>query len=199
VRRTDEGETMDQLATLGYALDRLRGVVVTLDDSQLDTVTNCEPWTARQLASHALNNQLLWAGIVTGQEIVSAADTMGAVPYEGDLALFAEDATARAMAMWRTAGVMEAMHVTVFGELPGSVVVNFPTIDALAHSWDLSASVGRPIEFEPQAIGSISAVVEATCTDAARASGVIQAATQPPADATDTELLMASAGRTIPR
>ncbi len=190
---------MDQVATLGYALDKLRGVVTTLDDSQMDAVTNCEPWTVRRLASHALNNQLLWAGLVTGQEIVSVEDTMGAVAYEGDLAPFAEDATARAMAMWRTEGVLEAIHATPFGELPGSVVVNFPTIDALAHSWDLSASVGRPIEFEPQAIGSISAVVEATCTDAARAHGLIQAATQPPADATDTERLMASAGRTIPR
>jgi uncharacterized protein (TIGR03086 family) len=190
---------MDQLATLAYGLDKLRGVVVTLDGSQMDTVTNCEPWTVRQLASHALNNQLLWAGLVTGQEIVSIEDTMGAVPYEGDLALFAEDATARAMAMWRTEGVLEAMHNTPFGELPGSVVVNFPTIDAVAHSWDLSASVGSPIEFEPQAIGSISVVVEATCTDAAREHGLIQAATETPADATDTELLMAAAGRTINR
>ena len=148
--------------------------MTTLDDSQMDAVTNCEPWTVRRLASHALNNQLLWAGLVTGQEIVSVEDTMGAVPYEGDLAPFAEDVAARAMAMWRTEGVLEAMHATPFGELPGSVVVNFPTIDALAHSWDLSASVGRPIEFEPQAMASISAVVEATCTDAARAHGLIK-------------------------
>ncbi len=190
---------MDQLATLGYALDKLRAVVVTLDDSQMDAVTNCEPWTVRQLASHALNNQLVWAGLVTGQEIVSAEDTMGAVPYEGDLALFAEDATARAMAMWRTEGVMEAIHATPFGELPGAVVVNFPTIDAVAHSWDLSASVGSPIEFEPHAIGSISVVVEATCTDAAREHGLIQAVTEVPADASDTERLMAAAGRTIKR
>jgi uncharacterized protein (TIGR03086 family) len=190
---------MDQLATLEYAMDKLRRVVATLDDSQMDAVTNCEPWTVRQLASHALNNQLLWAGLVTSQEIVSMEDTMSAVPYEGDLAPIAEDVAARAMAMWSTEGVLEAMHATPFGELPGSAVVNFPTIDALAHSWDLSASVSRPIEFEPQAIGSISAVVEATCTDAARAIGLIQAATEPPADATDTERLMASAGRTIHR
>ena len=57
----------------------------------METVTNCEPWTVRQLASHALNNQLLWAGLVTGQQLVSVEDTMGAVPYEGDLAAFADD------------------------------------------------------------------------------------------------------------
>jgi uncharacterized protein (TIGR03086 family) len=190
---------MDQLATLEYGLEELRRTVASLDDSHMETVTNCEPWTVRRLASHALNNQLLWAGLVTGQQLVSAEDTMGAVAVEGDLAPFADDVAARAMAMWSTAGVLEGTHATPFGELPGAVVINFATIDALAHAWDLSSSVGRPIEFEPRAIPSVSAVVEVTCTDAAREHGLIKAATEPPPNATDTERLMAAAGRTIHR
>jgi uncharacterized protein (TIGR03086 family) len=190
---------MDQLATLEYALEELRRTVATLGDAQMDEVTNCEPWTVRRLASHALNNQLLWGGLVTGQQLVSIEDAMGAVPHEGDLASFADDVAARATAMWNTAGVLEATYQTPFGELPGSVVVTFPTIDAIAHAWDISSSVGRPIEFEPRAIPSISTIVDAVCTDDVRAMGIIKAATQPPADATDTERLMAAAGRTIPR
>lgn len=190
---------MDQLATLEYAIEELRRTVTTLDDSHMETVTNCDPWTVRRLASHALNNQLLWGGLVTGQQPVSVDDTMGAVPHEGDLAPFADDVAARALAMWRTTGVLEVTHATPFGELPGSVVLTFAAIDALAHAWDLSSSVGRPIEFEPRAIPSISAIVEAVCTDDVRAMGLIKAATVPPTDATDTERLMAVAGRTIPR
>ena len=95
--------------------------------------------------------------------------------------------------------MLEAIHASPFGELPGSVIINFATIDAIAHAWDLSSTVGRPIEFEPDAIPSVSAVVEQTCTDGARAMGIIKAATEPPADATDTERLMAAAGRTIHR
>ena len=190
---------MDQLATLEYGLDELRRRVASLDDSRMETVTNCEPWTVRRLASHALNNQLLWAGLVTGQHLVSAEDTMGAVPVEGDLASFADDVAARAIAMWGTEGVLDSMHATPFGSLPGSVVINFAAIDALAHAWDLSSSVGRPIEFEPRAIPSVSAIVEMTCTDGAREHGLIKAATEPPPDATDTERLMAAAGRAIRR
>ena len=190
---------MDQLATFDYAMEELRRTVASLDDSHMETVTNCEPWTVRRLASHALNNQLLWGGLVTGQQLVSVDDTMGAVPHEGDLVGFADDVEARALAMWRTAGVLEAMHTTPFGELPGSVVVTFATIDALAHAWDLSSSVGRAIEFESRAIPSISAIVDAVCTDDVRALGLIKAATEPPTDATDTERLMAAAGRTIER
>ena len=186
---------MDQLGTLEYALDELRAVVATLHDSQMDTVTNCEPWTVRRLASHALNNQLLWAGIVTGQELVSSGDTMGAVPIMGDLSSVADEVVEKSRALWRSDGVLEAMHATPFGELPGSVVVNFAIVDAVMHAWDLSASVGHAIEFEPDAIPAISAVVQATCTDAARAAGLIRPATELPPDASDTERLVAAAGR----
>ena len=116
---------MHQLATFDYAMDELQRTVTQLDDSHMETVTNCDPWTVRRLASHALNNQLLWGGLVTGQHLVSMEDTMGAVPHEGDLTPFADDVAERALAMWHTPGVLEATHATPFGELPGSVVVTF--------------------------------------------------------------------------
>ena len=186
---------MDQLATLEYSLDELRAVVGSLDEAEMDTTTNCEPWTVRRLASHALNNQLVWAGVVTGQQFVSVDDTMGAVPIDGDLAPVADRTAERTMALWRSDGVLDAMHSTPFGELPGTVVINFATVDAIIHAWDLSASVGHPIEFSPDALPAIGAVVEATCTDDVRATGLIQPATEPPADATTTERLVAAAGR----
>src|SRR3954466_5224796 len=103
---------MDQLGTLDYSLGELRAVVGSLDEAEMDTVTNCDPWTVRRLASHALNNQLLWAGLVTGQETVSFEDAMGAVPYDGNLADYADEVAKRAMDMWRTAGVLSAVHQT---------------------------------------------------------------------------------------
>ncbi len=190
---------MDQIATLEFAVNELRKQVAALPDAQMDAVSNCEPWTVRQLASHALNNQLLWGGLVTGEETVSVEETMGGVPHEGDLAQFADEVTERSLAMWRTDGVLEQTHATPFGELPGSVVINFSTIDALCHAWDLAASVGQPIEFPPETIPAVSVVFEATCTDAVRATGLIKAMAPAPADATATERLMATAGRAIPR
>jgi hypothetical protein len=66
------------------------------------------------------------------------------------------------------------VHRTPFGELPGSVVINFPTIDALCHAWDLSTSLGRRLEFPPEWIPAITGVVAATCTDAAREHDLIK-------------------------
>jgi uncharacterized protein (TIGR03086 family) len=189
---------MDQLVTMEFAIGELQREVAALDDSELDTVTNCDPWTVRRLASHALNNQLLWAGIATGQETVSAEDTMGAVPYDGDLARYADEVAERSLAMWATPDVLSANHATPFGELPGSVVVNFATIDALCHAWDLSVSVGRPLEFPPQWIPAVGAVVEATCTDAVRELGLIKDVAPVATDANATDRLMAKAGRSRP-
>jgi uncharacterized protein (TIGR03086 family) len=189
---------MDQMATLNFAIGELHREVAALDDRELDTVTNCEPWTVRRLASHALNNQLLWAGLVSGEEIVTVEDTMGAVAYDGDLATYADHVAERSLAIWATPGVLTALHSTPFGELPGSVVVNFATVDALCHAWDLSASLGRPLEFPPESIPAVAAVVEATCTDAVRALGLIKEVAPIAPDASDTDRLMAQAGRARP-
>jgi uncharacterized protein (TIGR03086 family) len=190
---------MDQVELLAYSVAELRDQVLALDDVDLEVVSNCDPWSVRQLASHALNNQLLWAGLVTGEETVSVEDTMGGTPIEGDLAPVARDVCDRSLAMWRTPGVLEASHATPFGELPGSVVINFATIDALCHAWDLAASVGRPIEFAADKIPAISDVVGATCTDAVRELGLIKSVPSVSGDANDTERLMAQAGRSLAR
>lgn len=183
------------MATLEFAMNELHREVAALDDSQMDLITNCEPWSVRRLASHALNNQLLWGGLVTGQQIVTVEQTMGAIPIDGDLAAFADEVAERSLAMWGTDGVLTSTHGTPFGELPGSVIINFATIDALCHAWDLSASLDRPIEFPSETIPAIAAVVEATCTDAVRDLGLIKGVVSTPSDASDTDRLMAQAGR----
>jgi uncharacterized protein (TIGR03086 family) len=190
---------VDQVATLDFAVHELQRQVTALADTQMETVSNCDPWTVRQLASHALNNQMLWGGLVTGEHTVTVEETMGAVPYDGDLTEYADEVANRSLKMWRTDGVLDSIHATPFGELPGTVVVNFPTIDALCHAWDLSASVGKPLEFPSEMIPAISEVVAATCTDAVRETGLIQGVAPTAADATDTERLMAQAGRSAPR
>src|SRR3954470_16803125 len=115
---------MTDVETLQLGLEQLASVVTALASSQMSTVTNCEPWTVRQLASHALNNQLVWAGMVTGEQIVSFEDTMNAVPYAGDLAVYADDAIAISLERWSSEGVLDRTHATPFGDLPGAIVIN---------------------------------------------------------------------------
>ena len=190
---------MDRLELLSIAQDQLDHVVRGLETADLDVPTNCPPWTVRRLASHALKNQLFWAGAVTGQHLMDLDESMGAVPFDGDLAPYAEEVCARAAGLWRSGGVLTAEHETPFGVLPGSVVVDFAIIDAAAHAWDLSASLGHAIELPAETIPMMSEVVALTCTAHTVELGLVKPPTEAPADATDTERLMAAAGRTIPR
>ncbi len=184
---------------MAAALAGLRANEARCFKNKYDHVFAVEPAAKAKKTIDWVHHQLLWGGVVTGQDIVSIEVTVGAVPYDGDLVAFADDTVQRALAMWRGDGVLDAVHTTPFGDLPGSVVIGFPAIDALAHAWDLSVSVGRPIEFAEEARPAISTLVEAVCTDDVRALDLIASPTAPPADATDTELLMALAGREVPR
>ena len=124
---------------------------------------------------------------------------MVARAYDGDLAPIAAEVAAQVQRLWHTDGVMTAQHDTPFGVLPGAVVIDFAIIDAAAHAWDLSASVGRAIDFPAETVPAMADVVAHTCTDHTVELGLVKPPTQPPADATDTERLMAAAGRTIAR
>jgi uncharacterized protein (TIGR03086 family) len=190
---------MDHLTLLVYAEDELNAVIAGIVDAEMDVVSNCPPWTIRRLASHVLKNQLFLAGSVTGQQLMELDESMGTVPYDGDLAPISAEVTALAVQLWRSGGVMTAQHETPFGVLPGSVVVDFAVIDAAAHAWDLSASLGRAIEFPPDTIPAMRDVVALTCNDHTIELGLVKPPTEPPLDATDTERLMAAAGRVITR
>ena len=190
---------MDQLQTLDAALTQLRIVVAGLDESQLDTATNCAPWSVRQLGHHAVSSQLLWVGLLTGTEIVSVEDTMSAKLHDGELLPLVDDAIAQAQAAWGADGTLEKTHATPFGELPGAAILSFPTIDALAHAWDISASLGSPIEVDDAAVPAFEAVIAAACTDGSRSMGLFGAPADVPVDASATERLMAATGRAISR
>jgi uncharacterized protein (TIGR03086 family) len=190
---------MDELTLLTQAEHEMGRVIGELADAEMDVVSNCPPWTVRRLASHALKNQLFWAGLVTGHDLMPQDEAMAAVPYEGDLGPVAADVSARVVELWHTDGVLTATHATPFGELPGAVVINFALIDAAAHAWDVAASVGRAIEFPPDWIPGMTGVVGLTCTEHTVEIGLVKPPTSPPPDATDTQRLMAAAGRTIPR
>jgi uncharacterized protein (TIGR03086 family) len=188
---------MDDLTLLTQAEHELSRVVAGIDDAELDVVSNCPPWTVRRLAGHALKNQLFWAGRVTGQDLMALEESMGAVPYDDELAPIAAAVTGQVVELWHTDGIMEAHHETPFGTLPGAVVVNFALVDAAAHAWDISASIGRPIEFPDDWIPGMTRVVELTCTEHTVELGLVKPPTEPPSDATDTQRLMAAAGRTV--
>ena len=121
---------------------------------------------------------------------------MGAVAYDGDLAAYADEVPERSAG---DVGERRCAHRRSMPRRSVSCPVRWssisPTIDALCHAWDLSASLGRPLEFPRDSMPAVTAIVDATCTDDVRALGLIKAVQQTAPDASDTDRLMAKAGR----
>ena len=67
---------MDHLTLLEHAESQLVQVIHGLDEAEMDVVTNCPPWTIRRLASHALKNQLVWAGSASDQQLMPLDEAM---------------------------------------------------------------------------------------------------------------------------
>jgi uncharacterized protein (TIGR03086 family) len=187
----------DPQGTLVAAIDRLRRAIEELDGAELDGPSNCGGWSVRQLASHALNNQLIWGSMVTGTPTVTLEDTMAGTPIEGDLGPVGVDVAARSAAMWATPDVFGSVHTTPFGGLPGSVIINLPTFDALVHAWDLAVSTGRTCELSPSELAAVMAVAHSPIADGARDAGLVGPPVEAPDGATDTERLMAALGRSV--
>ena len=97
---------MDDLTLLTQAEHELSRVIGELADAELELVSNCPPWTVRRLASHAIKNQLFWAGLVTGHDLMPQDEAMAAVPYEGELGPIAAEASTRVVELWHSDGVM---------------------------------------------------------------------------------------------
>lgn len=186
---------MDPVETLSKCLDNLRGTVASVPADEWDTVTNCEPWTADVLLGHALASQQLWLGAVDGDERVSLGAVMSPEPVGGDRLARVDAVIADAIATWRTPGVLERDLTGPFGTLPGSATLVFPSIDALAHTWDLASSVGLDPELSPEMLEIGEALVAAAVNDTTRSFGLFAEPPTLPDDATDTDRLMAKAGR----
>ena len=69
---------MDEPTVLTQAEHEMGRVIGELGDAELDVVSNCPPRTVRRLASHALKNQLFWAGLVTGHDLMPQDEAMAA-------------------------------------------------------------------------------------------------------------------------
>ncbi len=188
---------MDDLTLLTGAEHELNRVIATLEGGELDVVSNCPPWTVRRWPAMLSRTSSSGPGSSPARTSWRRTRRWPLVPYEGELAPIAAEVTDRVARLWHTEGVLAAHHDTPFGELPGAVVVNFAIVDAAAHAWDLSASLGRAIEFPSDWIPRMTGVVELTCTEHAVEIGLVKPPTEPPDGATDTHRLMAAAGRTV--
>ncbi len=123
-----------------------------VSDDQWDADSNCDGWSVRDLAAHAIDVQRM------------IPTALGAdMPEVGaDLGASWQDVVAAAQAAFEVDGAMQQVVAGPVGEMPADQALGIPTNDLLIHTFDLARSTGGdetlPSEFVEHAFESLKPI-----------------------------------------
>jgi uncharacterized protein (TIGR03086 family) len=117
--------TGDRLARVGTA--------------DLDVPTPCEEWGLRELLNHMLAALGRLAAAAEGDMAPPEVDRVG---VDCGRSAFA-DVQKRALAVWRTPGVMERTCELPLGSIPAPMAARLNLVEVVVHGWDVSQATGE--------------------------------------------------------
>jgi uncharacterized protein (TIGR03086 family) len=176
-------------------LDGAQTVIAMVEDDQWEAQSPCIEWKAADVVGH----------LVGGMRMVSSFATTG----ESGLAAFPEPrqylgddpkeafASARAeMEANLTPYNLERVVPSPFGAMPLDAFLGIITLDAIAHTWDLSKAIGHDVTLDPDLVHQCYENVKPL--DAMlRAPQLFGAKVEPPAGADEQTEFMAFLGRNV--
>jgi uncharacterized protein (TIGR03086 family) len=186
------GAPMDPVAQLDQILPLLDDLVRPLDEAQLGAPTPCAAFDVRQILAHMVGGATAFAAAFRGDEPPAA-------PLPDDLVAAFPVAMAGLREAAGSPGALERTISAPFGEVPGETFARFVALDGLVHGWDIATAIGRTYAPPPEVVADVDAFAHQALGAELRDGDTFAAATEPPADATAVERLVAFTGRTVPR
>jgi uncharacterized protein (TIGR03086 family) len=184
------------LTTMQRACASTDRIVEGVTPEHYDLATPCAAWDTWALLNHVLGTLALGAGLLGDTEPtvnmvpggLPDIDMVGGDPVkayrvgvDGLLAAAGADALTRS-------------HATPLGDMPGSVLGGFTTLDIAVHGWDLAKASGQQADLGDDLADEVLAFAQQTITDTTRAPRIgPEVAAAPGASATDR--LVAFLGR----
>jgi uncharacterized protein (TIGR03086 family) len=135
------GAQEDQLSVVLDITGRLIGGV---RDEQWADPTPCSEWSVRDLVSHVVMGNRLFAGILAG---TAPEGPPAAAPPPSGLARAYQDSAADLVAAFGQPGVLDRVVTVPFGTVPGSVALHLRITEILAHGWDVARATGQAADF----------------------------------------------------
>lgn len=177
------------------ALDATERYVAGVRDDQWGDVSIDDEWTVRELVNHVVTGNYWAEELGGGKTIEEVGDRLdGDVLGDDPLGVY-RDSGARAAAVFRRPGAMEAACAVSYGPVPGSVYCGHRFIDVLIHGWDIAKSTGQDTTLVPELVEACWAVVEPQL-EMLSGSGAFGTTVEVPDDADLQTRLLAALGRT---
>ncbi|KOV89922.1 TIGR03086 family metal-binding protein [Nocardia sp. NRRL S-836] len=176
---------------LSVLLDRARDhalpVVAAITDDDLTKPTPCADYDVRALLDHLLHVVVEFQKLAVKQD----AD-FSTTPHYPDWRAQYPAESAKLVEAWGRPGADEGIAGNM--NLPASVVGGLALLDLTIHASDLAQATGQRFEPDPEVLTAVEGLVEQMGPTALEWN-VFKAPTQPPADATAFEQLLARTGR----
>jgi uncharacterized protein (TIGR03086 family) len=187
--------TMDE-TTMASACDWTERIVEGVTEAQFGLPTPCAEWDVRALMNHVLGTLMLGEALLNDvpPEVAMSpggqpdADLVGSDPVKAY-----RSGVERLLAA-ATPTTLGATHTTPFGEMPGTVLGGFTTVDIAVHGWDLAKATGQERELDDDLARKVLAFARHTLTDDTRAPRIGPAVDVPPT-ASPTDQLIGFFGR----
>src|SRR5690349_1566521 len=194
---------METFTAFEYAVASTAEIIKGTAPGQADLPTPCAEWDVRDLLSHVIGTLWLTEALFTGQAPrfpMAPGGLPGPGPDGSDpggddpVAAYAE-ASAAALAAVGTGDALSRAHVTPLGEMPGSLLAGFTTLDIAVHGWDLARATGQPADLDGRLAAHVLAFAGQTLATPETRGPRIGPARPVPDDAPVTQQLVAFLGR----
>jgi uncharacterized protein (TIGR03086 family) len=182
-------EGNEQLAVI---IPMLKKVGAGIAPEQLDGATPCTSFTVTGVLDHMTNLASAYAPAFRG-ELPSSGDTTS----DEHLTVRFQQAMDALLDGVQSPGALERTIETPFGPMPGSTFARLVAFDGLIHGWDLATSTQQPWDPPHEVIAEVDGFARQAIAPEMRDGDTFAQETQPPADATPLQRLVAFSGRTV--
>jgi len=153
------------------AAEQLAKLIGTVRPDQLAGPTPCTEFDVRTLLSHLVGGTRRIAVVGAGGDGLAVRPFVDGVADDGWTVAY-DEARTEVREAWADDARLDAAVLVPWGEAPGRIALSGYVMEAVTHTWDLSESLGRPLELDPELAGFALAIARRMLPDAERADDV---------------------------
>jgi len=184
------------LETMKLACAATDRIVARVSPVELELPTPCAEWDVRALLNHIVGTLHLGAALLSDtapQVAMRPGDLPAGDLLDGD-PLKAYRTGVEALLAAAGDGALHRPHATPLGDMPGTVLGGFTTLDIAVHGWDLAKATGQDTALSDELADTVLAFAHQTLTADTRAPRIAPEISAP-AGASSTDRLAAFLGR----
>ncbi|MFG2789283.1 TIGR03086 family metal-binding protein [Streptomyces sp. NPDC048419] len=139
--------TIDPRPVYTRATEQAAALIRTVRPEQLDGPTPCTEFDVRALLGHVVGGSRRIAVVGEGGDGMAVRPVTDGVKDDGWPAAY-EEVRVRVLQAWAGDDRMAAPVRVPWGEVPGRAALSGYVMELVTHTWDLSESLGRPLELD---------------------------------------------------